>query len=747
MFNMLFSRILILSMAAILPLALSFSLCADPLAPKQAIWGIAGGLLLAVPPLIRLRSAPLIAALLLLAALLAVMHGTGFQPVLPWIIGAAIHLRARDSGLNFHPKYARFAAGIASLVALYAISQSGWNRFNTGITLVNPFGERVPGTLGNPTFLADYLAAFLPVTLALMALAPLNAGFLSWGAASLAVFSAIIISGSKGGQMAALAGTAGWCLIFLKIIPDRRRRILVPAAIGLLALATLALTPKSVMKSISRWTSSSDRFSFSQRLDILKGTAALISGSPLAGHGPGTFPVLFPGVAPARLTRDLGLTLSVNHAHNDFAEVASDLGLAGLILLIFILFRNLFPALRPDLGGGFALSTLSLGISMGTNFALFLPSSAFLVWMHSGLAARRNGGLPSRTASIPAILLALAGLYAGYSSLGVMLANAYQRPGGDFIDQGRGLDAESFLVKAAKINPMDRHLFQLLGRSREIQGKLGEAGIAYSSARALAPNQPITSFNVARIYRDIYLRSGKHDGIARTRSLEALRSTSRNAPYLAEAREWGGEMSMQSGDSLSAHQFLFSLPPDFSPLTPRLHRLRAVYWSGQGRPDLASLETGSAVLLESRQWVAQAEALMQEGRSRDAESLARKATRASPRLDAGWELLGYLLHTRGDISGARACYERLESIDPHSLAAQLNLLMISLRTRDPAGARLHLDKAGKIAPKSADVILGNARVLAFERKYDEARSEYRRLLSLFPGNDQARAELEALQSR
>jgi len=756
-----FSRIGLLSLGALLPLVLSFRLCADPLAPKQALWGIAGGILLASPALTRFRSEPALFILLALAGAMSLAAGTGFSSLLPWIVGAAVFLHARESGARFAGKYARLAAATAALIALYALSQSAWNRIFTGIRLVNPFGERVPGTLGNPTFLADYLAAFLPVSLTLMSLARPRSGrgldpsgwtrpsaaFYIWGAASLATFAAIILSGSKGGQLAAIIGGTGWALIFLRVMPPSRRRVLIPASVILFVLGILAVTPSAFMQSISRWTSSSQRFSFTQRIDILRGTGRLVARSPLVGHGPGTFPALFPRENPASLAKSLGLTLSVNHAHNDYAETASDLGLAGLVLLIFILFRRIPSALKPGLGAGFALSTVSLGASMATNFALFLPSSAFFIWMHAGLSAPGKPAQPSRFPLLTRVLLSLAALFAGFLSVQTLLANAYMRPGQEALEAGNGPRAESFLGKAVLVSPPERHIFQLLGRSKEIQGKSGEAAAAYDSAWRLAPYLPITAFNVARVQREIFLRSGSRDRAALARAVGALQSAILANPYLTDAREWGGELAMQSGDSAVARRFLLEIPPDLAPLSPQLHNLRARLYSSEGKGADAERERQMAREQEGRRTISEAEYLMKQGKMAEAEKLARETVKINPNLGAGWELLGYLLHTRGALPESRRCYQRLEILEPGSLAAQLNLTLLSLRAGDRINARLHLEKARIISPISAEVLLAGARVLAFEGNKPESLAEYRKLIGLYPDNDQARAELRALEAR
>ena len=93
---------------------------------------------------------------------------------------------------------------------------------------MNPFGDRILSTLGNPTFLADYLAMHLPLGLVLASAARTGRGFASWTLACVAMAAAIVLSGSKGGQLAALAAGAGWLLITLRHRTIAPRRFAVP---------------------------------------------------------------------------------------------------------------------------------------------------------------------------------------------------------------------------------------------------------------------------------------------------------------------------------------------------------------------------------------------------------------------------------------------------------------------------------------------------------------------------------------
>src|ERR1700719_128847 len=62
------------------------------------------------------------------------------------------------------------------------------------------------------------------------------------------------------------------------------------------------------------------------RWSLWKDTARLIGGHPLLGSGLGTFPVAFTRVQSTFLGK------FVNHAHNDYLELATDLGIPAAVL-------------------------------------------------------------------------------------------------------------------------------------------------------------------------------------------------------------------------------------------------------------------------------------------------------------------------------------------------------------------------------------------------------------------------------
>ncbi len=127
------------------------------------------------------------------------------------------------------------------------------------------------------------------------------------------------------------------------------------------------------------------------RSSLWKGTAQLIAGHPLLGSGLGTFPVAFTAVQSTFLGK------FVNHAHNDYLELASDLGIPAAIVLfgsIVILLVRL--AKKTSSAEAKFERTVALGC-MGsiaaillhslTDFNLYIPANALLFSVILGLAS------------------------------------------------------------------------------------------------------------------------------------------------------------------------------------------------------------------------------------------------------------------------------------------------------------------------------------------------------------------------
>ncbi len=122
------------------------------------------------------------------------------------------------------------------------------------------------------------------------------------------------------------------------------------------------------------------------------------------GTGLGTFPVVYTEVQTTFLTQ------FVNHAHNDYLEISSDLGIPAALLLFASILYALVCAVRTFLHGEGkytpAISLACVGSIVAillhslTDFNLHIPANALLFAVILGLALASSSKLaPAEAAS------------------------------------------------------------------------------------------------------------------------------------------------------------------------------------------------------------------------------------------------------------------------------------------------------------------------------------------------------------
>jgi O-antigen ligase len=138
------------------------------------------------------------------------------------------------------------------------------------------------------------------------------------------------------------------------------------------------------------------------RLSIWRDAMGLIERHPLFGTGLGTFPVAYTSVQTAFLGQ------FVNHAHNDYVELASDLGLPAALALFasffFVLaraaraFRSSMRNFDQAVALGCVGSLVAILLHSLTDFNLYMPANALIFSVVLGLGIstqRRNSELRS----------------------------------------------------------------------------------------------------------------------------------------------------------------------------------------------------------------------------------------------------------------------------------------------------------------------------------------------------------------
>lgn len=285
--------------------------------------------------------------------------------------------------------------------------------FQGALGLVQAYAPGVEGlatgTYVNRNHYAGFLELCLPLTLfngvavlqtgrsrhGLSARSALAAGLLFTAAAIMLL--GILHSLSRMGFVAALGGlfVAGMAATGGVGAPAWRRRA-GPAAIGLVLLLAFVFLPPD--KLIYRFgdMASTEEISADTRIQIWRDTLALIRAQPVTGCGLGAYES---ALMPHKLAAPLH---TVDFAHNDYLQLAAELGLPAMAVLLWLagyVLRSAWRTARADLppderaralgclGGLAALALHSL-----VDFNLYIPANAMAAAWVAGLAVASGVG-------------------------------------------------------------------------------------------------------------------------------------------------------------------------------------------------------------------------------------------------------------------------------------------------------------------------------------------------------------------
>lgn len=352
-----------------------------------------------------------------------------------------------------------FSALVSSaLVSVYAILQAfeiDWFYVWGAFTWDDSEVRRVTGSLGNPDYLASYLAALIPLTLA----AAFSLRGMLRGAASgllLLQFVALFFTYSRGGllaltlSLALFAGAALWLYRRSAAALFRSRTIrnyLLGAAATALVLALSA--GLFVRDEAAAWGARLLDFGRDQagvtRVHFYRGALNMWMDQPIQGHGLGMFDVMFPQYRPLELSDIMPFReYRVEHAHNEFLQIGAETGAVGLALYLALFGLAAVWALGAAGRVEPRLSLLMLGLLFAIaatfihNFftvTLRYTASAFLIWGFLGLIVGQLSRLRFPEASGLNRMASPAIIIATLAAAPVLLHDASRYYAGDWLTQ------------------------------------------------------------------------------------------------------------------------------------------------------------------------------------------------------------------------------------------------------------------------------------------------------------------------
>jgi O-antigen ligase len=245
----------------------------------------------------------------------------------------------------------------------------------------------VSGTFINRNHFAGYLEMVIPVGLGLMLVREGRgkrafAKSLVFASGVVIMSLALLLSRSRSGMV--ILAIVFFLFFFFhfwykKRAKEQKRggKILLVSVVIIILILSLYIGVGSTLQRFSR-----DSILREGRLGIWVHTWKIFTDFPLFGSGLGTFAVLGP------VTEADGQLIKTSHAHNDYLEFLSELGVVGmgmlsggviyLLVLCFREWRKKEDALMKGLGFGGLVSVLSMSLHGLTDFNLHIPANILL---------------------------------------------------------------------------------------------------------------------------------------------------------------------------------------------------------------------------------------------------------------------------------------------------------------------------------------------------------------------------------
>ncbi len=297
------------------------------------------------------------------------------------------------------------------ILFVYALLQwQGVNIFQWDAALTR--SGRSTGSLGNPNLLGGFASAAIPLGTAWIFTLPrrslLLKRLLAAFYALLGVF-AIIASGTRGSLLGLLAGCTALAIWYIRRNSLSPSRVVAVVVVAALIVGFAAFPMSSRLSELD--PDAEDQGTLQVRKLIWSGAVSVFMDSPLFGHGPGSFQILY----PAHRDPDyniLGVSHNTLHAHCEYLEILVDLGLTGLLLwglAVFFLMKRLRSA-APLAAGAFAGMAAMLAEGL-VSVHLRWPPTAWLFAFLTGvyLAGEDEGEKPGGWRFIWAVALIAAG--------------------------------------------------------------------------------------------------------------------------------------------------------------------------------------------------------------------------------------------------------------------------------------------------------------------------------------------------
>ncbi len=296
--------------------------------------------------------------------------------------------------LNTPRKRRLFLMGLAALgfaVAVLGIAQH-FTAPGKIYWLIAPVSGSVFGPYVNHNHFAGLMELLVPIPI-VFSLNPRRSG----GQRALLAFAAVVmavslfLSGSRGGMTAFVVQMTILAMYLAGARASRPAALRLGGVAVLIAAALLWLDTGAVSSRLKSLQAPLSSGVSGNRLTIARDSLRMFRERPVLGWGLDTFAVAYPRY------RSFATPVFINAAHNDYVQLLTETGVAGMAVLAWFLFALFRAGLRGARNDHAQLAAL-VGISAIlvhslTDFSLHIPANAALFYVMCAVASGENQGL------------------------------------------------------------------------------------------------------------------------------------------------------------------------------------------------------------------------------------------------------------------------------------------------------------------------------------------------------------------
>jgi len=334
-----------------------------------------------------------------------------------------------------------------TIVIFYALLQ------RAGIDLLAATGGRtgVDSTLGNPDFFAGYLISLIPLLFACVFIVKRQ-----WRVplVILVVLGTVFLFLTQ--SRAGFLGLVFSFMLFVFFVlrkkeTSKQTKIWIAAFVCFAVVLLLALSFKNGT-TLTRIRESMDLKSTNIRFRLLsyRSTLNIIKDHPITGTGTGTFYNVYPKYRVPEMKEVFDFVETPKYTHNDFLQIASETGLLGLgvfLWMIFIFFRQGLRIIKTSKDPynnwvvlGSVCSFAGMLVQMIFDFNFYRPETALNFWMFLAIISVmsiskdsegkvKKYAIPANSRSIAGIGLFIACIFLFIFSFSIFMGNVHYNRG------------------------------------------------------------------------------------------------------------------------------------------------------------------------------------------------------------------------------------------------------------------------------------------------------------------------------